>query len=148
MAKNPNQPKLPTFEGNSVNKAAVRITNAGDGLSAALDVEPKAYQIGEEVSFVLTGTVTQINHSQKDEDGPIVRLHTIKASGVTEVEQDLAYKLLTSAREEIERKKAELDGQTRMEDEDAAADREARDGTDSPNEIAAAAAKRARGGTS
>lgn len=145
MAKS-TQPTLPTFEGNAVKKAAVRITNAGDGLSAALDVEPKAYQIGERVSFVLTGTVTQINHSQKDEDGPIVRLHTVKSIGVTEIEDELAEKLLTASAEEVERKKAERDGQTRMGNEDAAEDRERRDGIDSPNDIAAAAAKRAKAG--
>lgn len=139
------QPVLPAFEGNAVKKAAVRITRAGDGLSAALDVEPRAYQIGEEVSFVLRGTVTQINHQQKDEDGPIVRTHTVTASGITEIEADLAEKLLTAAAEELERKRAEIAGQTSLDDEAAAAERERRDATDSPSSIAEAAARRAKG---
>lgn len=141
-----NQPTLPSFEGNAVKKAAVRITRAGDGLSAALEVEPRAYQIGEEVSFVLRGTVTQINHQQKDEDGPIVRTHTVTASGITEIEPELAEKLLAAAAEELERKKAERAGQTSLEDEQTAKEREGRDATDSPTDIAAAAAKRAKAG--
>jgi hypothetical protein len=123
----------------------VRITRAGDGLSAALDVEPRAYQIGEEVSFVLRGTVTQINHQQKDEDGPIVRTHTVTASGITEVEAELAEKVLNAAAEELERKRAEIAGQTSLADEQAAKERELRDATDSPAQIADAAARRAKG---
>lgn len=34
--------KLPTFEGNAVTSARVRITRAGDGLSEALKIDPRA----------------------------------------------------------------------------------------------------------
>lgn len=115
---------LPEFEGQSVHQAKVRITGAGDGLSEALKVAPIALELGEEVSYILRGHVTQINHTQKDEDEPLVRLHTVKASAITPVDPDLADKLLGEAAAELAKAKAEADGQLPLDqpEDDSAGD--------------------------
>lgn len=108
-----------TFEDEPVQSVAVRITGAGDGLSEALKITPKALHLGDEVAFVLRGTVTQINHRQQGDDEPIVRVHTVKAGRITEVELDMADKILTAAAKNLARAKAEREGQMEMEaDED------------------------------
>lgn len=135
------QATLPAFEEQSVNNATVRITNAGDGLSEALKVDPKALHLGEQVYYVLSGDVTQINHVEKDEI--LTRVHTVKASAITEVDADLAGKLLTAAAEELSRRKAEVDGQLMLEEEAAATEREDLDAHGTPAEIAQAAHDRA-----
>jgi hypothetical protein len=127
MTAKPKQPTLPAFETNAVAKAQVRITRAGDGLSAALEVQPKALFLGDEVFYVLRGRVTQVNHREKEEDGPVIRMHTVEATGITEVDAELAEKLLQAAAEETARMRAEIDGQLRLEDERAAEAREAND---------------------
>lgn len=103
--------KLPDFEGETVHSARVKITNAGDGLSEALKVAPVALAHGETVYYVLRGTVTQINHTARSEDDPLIRVHTVKADAITPVDPELADKLLAEAAAEIARAKAAADGQ-------------------------------------
>lgn len=112
------QEPLPTFEDEQVQSVQVRITNAGDGLSEALKISPKVFHLGDEFSCVLRGTVSQINHKQGD-DEVIVRVHTVKASAITEVDADMAKRILTAAADNLARAKAERDGQLMLEaDED------------------------------
>lgn len=142
MTATRNKPALPTFEEMPVNNATVRITRAGDGLSEALKIEPKALHLGDECYYVLRGTVVQVNHQEKDE--VITRVHTVAADQITEVEPDVANKMLQAAAEDLERRKAEVDGQGRLDDELAAEQREADDKTLPANEIAEKAAQRAK----
>lgn len=117
--------KLPAFEEHDVTVAAIRITRCGDGLSAALEVDPKAYDLGDRVSFVITGDVAQINH--KDKDGVVTRLHTVETTGIAEVSRDVAQKMLQEEAQRIETLKAARDGQLSLEAEAAAEERERAD---------------------
>jgi hypothetical protein len=143
MTATRSKPALPQFEGEDVAKAAVRITNAGDGLSEALKVQPKALNMHDEVFYVLRGEVSQVNH-KTDKDDLLTRLHTVKASEITEIDADTAQKMLQAAAEDLERRKNEIDGQLRLDEEAAAEQREADDANLPPDEVAAKAAERAR----
>lgn len=118
----PKADQLPLFERQHVDEARVRITRAGDGLSEALRVAPKALQLGDEVFYVLRGVVGQVNHKRiiraSDEEERLVRLHTVEATAITEVEPDLAEKLLNEAAEELARRQAEADSQLSIYDGD------------------------------
>lgn len=117
MAKpNRTQPRLPLFESHTVSKAAVKITHAGDGLSDALKIDPVALDLGDDVHYVIATKVVGVQHSE-DKDGIVTRVHVLRAEGITPVDPELAGKLLTEARESLERRKAEVSGQTRIEDE-------------------------------
>lgn len=111
------QAQLPLFERRKVDEARVRITKAGDGLSEALKVAPRAMQLGDEVAYVLRGTVRQVNHKTVDDEGAVMRLHTVEVTGITEVDEDLAEKLLNEAAEELARRQAEIDGQQTLDAE-------------------------------
>lgn len=117
---------LPEFEGADVAKAAVKITNAGDGLSEALKVDPIALHMDDVVYYVLRGTVTQINH-KADSEGELTRVHTVKADQISPIDADSAKRFLAAYAEETERKKAELEGQMMLDAELAAVERERRD---------------------
>lgn len=107
---------LPDFEGQEVRQASVRITNAGDGLSEALKVAPIALHHGQEVHYVLRGRVADVNHRQKDEDDPLVRVHTVKATAITPIAPELAEKLLGEAAAELRKAKAEAEGHLQLPD--------------------------------
>jgi len=79
---------LPKFENRDVSAAQVRITGAGDGLSEALEVDPVALHLGDDVTYVLKGTVTQVNHRPLSSKHPeiMVRQHTVTASEITEID--------------------------------------------------------------
>ncbi|MDQ1429196.1 MAG: hypothetical protein QOK39_2672 [Acidimicrobiaceae bacterium] len=60
---------LPDFDGFEVRRSAVRITKAGDGLSEALKVQPRALHYGDEVFYILRGKVAQVNHKGDPDEG-------------------------------------------------------------------------------
>jgi hypothetical protein len=120
-------PVLPAFEGHQVQQARVKITNAGDGLSEALKIAPKAHELGDELAFVIRGHVTQVGHQQKADDEPTIRVHTVKAGEATRIDLDVADKMILANREELERLKAEQAGQLALGAEQAALDKEAKD---------------------
>lgn len=83
---------LGTFDGKPVVRSTIAIVGAGDGLSAALRVDPKSFHQGDKVYFVLEGIVTDVTFtplSKDDPSGPQVRKHKIKAGTATEVDEQL-----------------------------------------------------------
>jgi hypothetical protein len=73
---------LPDFDGREVVRATIEVTNAGDGLSAAMAVSPSALHMGDEVYVLIRGEVSKVSHKPldpKDEDSALVRIQTIKA---------------------------------------------------------------------
>lgn len=125
MTKTTERP-LPDFEGTEVTRAAVKITNAGDGLSDALSVQPKALHLDDEIFYVLRGTCTKVGH-EPDKHDALVRVHVVKASEITEIDGDLAQKLLAESAEEVQRRKDELSGQLSLQAEADALEREQAD---------------------
>ena len=105
---------IPAFEGTPVTKSAVKITKAGDGLSEALVVEPKALHMGDEVSYVVRGMVSQITH--KTVQGKITRVHTVETTAIAELPENIADGLIEQAAERLSRLRDEKSGQTRLED--------------------------------
>lgn len=106
------------FEGESVDEVQVRIINAGDGLSGALEIDPKVLHLGDRFACVLIGEVTQVNHkkkSNKDADDTRIRLHTVTTTGITEVEIDMAKKILMAAADNLARAKAARDEQQQID---------------------------------
>lgn len=136
---------LPDFEEQEVTGSAVRVTNAGDGLSEAMTIGKKALHIGDEVYYVLRGEVTQVNHRADPKDGDITRVHTVKAAQITEVDGKLAQQILAAAAEKLQKARDEAEGQLRLEEEQAAVDAEKLDDTGTPAEVADLAKKRATG---
>ena len=108
----PEQTPLPPFEGTNVKRSAVRITRAG-GLSEALEVEPKAMHLGDEVAYVLRGTVSQVAH--RTIRGAVTRLHTIEVASIAELPANIADGLLEQAHEALLRARDEKSGQTRID---------------------------------
>lgn len=77
---------LGEFDGRQVVRSTIEVTNAGDGLSKAMAVEPVAMPLGTEVYLVLRGEVTKVGIKpldQDDEDSALVRVHTIRAGDAT-----------------------------------------------------------------
>jgi hypothetical protein len=96
----------------AVRKATLKVSNAGDGLSEALSIEPKAYHIGDEVHLVLKGTITKVEHRrEKDEDNDLIRLHNLKALEVAEVSESDIRSFLADAAERAKQARDAAKGQ-------------------------------------
>jgi hypothetical protein len=110
---------LPKFEKQPVSQAAVKITNAGDGLSEAMRLAPDALELGEEVWVVLKGEVTRVAHQRgtKDDGLTLVRVHTVKASDVALVAKDAVQELLHAEQDRIAKLREEEEGVQRLIDD-------------------------------
>lgn len=93
---------LPKFEKKEVVTASVKITNAGDGLSTALQIEPVALAIGDEVFYLLKGVVNHVDHVPVTATSKTLeRKHTVKTLEITAVPAEMAGPILEEAAERI-----------------------------------------------
>lgn len=97
---------LSPFEGKEVIATTIAITNAGDGLSAAMAVDPVEMHTGTKVYVVLETEVTKVGFvPTKDSPNKLVRVHTLRAGTSTMVEGDLVEAVLDLQRCKIEEAK-------------------------------------------
>ena len=92
---------LTPFEGKPVLSTTVAIRKAGDGLSAALKVDPEELHHGETVYVVLETVVEKVRFDQaKDGDG-FVRVHMLATENATLVDAALVSSHLAEQKKRI-----------------------------------------------
>lgn len=96
-------PELGEFDGRPVRSTGIRITNAGDGLSKALAVDPKVMYHRDQVYVVLETEVTNVAFPpfNTDDDG-VIRLHTLKAGRATIVDAELVSDVLEAQQRRLD----------------------------------------------
>lgn len=80
---------IETYEGRDVVDTTIQVTNAGDGLSQALQVEPHVMHHGETIYLVLECEVAKVSYPPVKDTDLLSRLHTLKAGRATIVDKDL-----------------------------------------------------------
>jgi hypothetical protein len=80
---------LGTFDGADVRSATIAVTNAGDGLSKAMKVEPEIFHLGDRVYVVLECEVSKISHVPIDDGADLSRVHVLRAGNATIVDETL-----------------------------------------------------------
>ena len=100
------QADLGTFDGALVLATSIKVTNAGDGLSAALAVDPTLMHLGQKVCVVLECEVADITFSPIPKAaGTVVRVHKLRAGDAAIVAEDLVSDALNEQRRRIEASK-------------------------------------------
>lgn len=98
----PNNP-LGDFEGRPVLGTAIKITNAGDGLSAALAVDPVIHHLDDDVYVVLKTKVSNVAHPPVKDTNGVSRMHTLKTIEATVVDGEMVADMLEAQRIRIEK---------------------------------------------
>lgn len=93
---------LAPFAEHDVTECAVQITNAGDGLSESLDIAPVELDHGETVYVVLRGTVSKVAFVPIKDTDELRRVHTIKTTFGTLVDEASARAILNGARRKVD----------------------------------------------
>lgn len=72
------------FDGMPVVATAVKVTNAGDGLSQAQKIDPESFQMGQKVVLIIECIVARVSHEPVSKDAPTIlqRVHTLRAGTV------------------------------------------------------------------
>lgn len=137
----------PTDDFADVPYDALGITIAGVGatMGSTLAMEQDDPIRKHERAYVLLYTECQKLSFPDDKDGNQLRVAHLHPEDAYWIPPEVARTLVAAQSAERQRRREEMDGQLTLDDEAAALDREARDGVDTPAEIAAAAAARAKG---
>lgn len=94
---------LGAFDGQQVLGTTIAVTNAGDGLSKAMRVDPQLLHLDQTVYVVLECTVGSIKFSPAGPDvSGVVRVHTLRAGAATLVDKDLVDQHLRDQERRIE----------------------------------------------
>lgn len=104
------------FDGEDVQQVVVKITKAGDGLSDGLRVRPVDLAIGDEVYYVLKGTVAQVNHKRDKKTEQIVRTYVVETVQITMTDEAKVSKILSQSALALEKARAEMVGQGALDD--------------------------------
>jgi hypothetical protein len=107
---------LDEFEGQAVKATGVEVSNAAGGLNKSLEVDPSVMAIGETVYVLMQCDVTSITHKPiKDDEGNLMRVHRMRATDVTFIEDIAPVKqALSEQRERIRKFQEEKAGILRL----------------------------------
>lgn len=109
---------LGTFDDKDVIRTSIAVTNAGDGLSSAMKVDPQLFHLGDKVYVVLECEVSDVKFRPlKDDDQLLDRVHTLRAGGATIVDEDLVREHLEAQAARIRKAKDEASGQQNLLDD-------------------------------
>lgn len=111
--------QLSAFDGRDVIRTTVAVTNAGDGLSEAMSIEPREMHHGQRVYLVLECEVSKIRFDPVKDTNALTRVHVLRAGNASLVDADLVKKHLDEQAERIQRAKDAASGQGRLDDEAA-----------------------------
>lgn len=103
--------KMETYEGRAVMMTTLQVTNAGDGLSQAMAIEPVLLHHHDTVFVVLECEVSKVHYEPIPETPDLERKHTLKAGRATIVEKDLVIDALNAQAERIQAAKDAQVGQ-------------------------------------
>jgi hypothetical protein len=126
---------LSQFEGRDVVDTKMKVTNAGDGLSAAMEViNAGELRLRQTVQLLLECEVSKITFEDASEGDGVVRIPTLKAGRATLITPDHelhgatvgALNKVTEALAQAGHAKGSMPGQTTIEGQAAEADGEAR----------------------
>jgi hypothetical protein len=109
--------KLDEFEDADVIGTTIAVTRAGDGLSAALAIEPRALHLGDTVYVVLECEVSSVGFVAVPKlPGKAMRQHKLATQTATLVDPTLVADVLDAQREKLE-----ADKLRRLREKEAAA---------------------------
>lgn len=109
---------LPDYGGKTVTRTAIKITNAGDGLSQGLAIEPQVLGLGEVHYVVLECVVDSHEHdrlmAQGNDTGLLVLNQVLKAGTGTLIDADVVREAIREQAERIQRAKDAAAGRAKL----------------------------------
>lgn len=105
---------LTPYRGHDVKKTTIKITNAGDGLSSAMKIDPVEFDLGDTVYVVLECEVRKHEHQAIEDTDTMQLVQTLSAQSAVVVDRDLVKKHLDEQKERIQAAKDEAAGRVNL----------------------------------
>lgn len=94
--------KLEPFDGRDVLRSTIKITNAGDGLSEALKIDPQEFHHGQRLFVVLEVECTKVEYAPIKDTEALSRGHSLRASTAAIVDEVLVKQVIDEQRDRIQ----------------------------------------------
>ncbi len=108
--------ELGEFEGSEVTGTTIAIRNAGDGLSAAMKVDPQILHLNDTVFVVMECRVADVAFPPvKDAETKVTRKHVLRAGNATIVDGKLVRAALNETAAKIEKARDEATKAQRLD---------------------------------
>lgn len=111
---------LPPFDGRPVVRTTLKVTKAGDGLSPALQLDPQVFRIGQRVTLILDGVISDVDHrvakgyDATEDDAPLQRLHTFETESAMVIDRGAVAEALDAQAEKIRLAREAAEGIQRL----------------------------------
>lgn len=105
---------LGTFDGKQVLSTSVAVTNAGDGLSQAMKIDPQLLHLGQKHVLVMECEVAKVRFDPIKDTDAVQRVHVLRAGTATLIDHSVVEDVLAVQREKIERAKEAEAGIARL----------------------------------
>ncbi len=89
---------LSTFENHDVLQSTIKVTNAGDGLSEAMSIDPVEIHLGEQRYLLIEAECSKVGYEELKDTGTYRRVQTLKAGTATLVDATFAAKAIQAQR--------------------------------------------------
>lgn len=109
---------LGEFEGRDVIKQTVAVTNAGDGLSEAMKIEPQEMHLGDMVYVVMECEVAKVRFDPVKDTDALARVSILRAGTATIMEPSSVKEAIEAQRERNERARDAERGTPRLTDQE------------------------------
>lgn len=109
---------LTPFDGLDVLRTTISVTNAGDGLSDSMKVDPQEFHHGDRVYVVLECEVAKVRFDPVKDTDALTRVHVLRAGNATIVEADLVKPMVDAMADRIQRAKEDEAGIARLFDDE------------------------------
>lgn len=106
--------ELQPFDGRDVLRTAIAVTNAGDGLSDAMSVDPRELHVGETVYLLIEAEVAKIRFESIKDTEALARVHVLRAGTATFMEADQAEQAIDTMRDRVLKAKEAERGISRL----------------------------------
>ncbi len=106
--------KLEPYKGRDVLRTSISIRNAGDGLSAAMKIDPIELEIDDRVFVVLECVVTHHDHGPIKDTDCLELKQVLRAEAATLVDEDVVRQHLDDQAMRIERAKDAVIGRQKL----------------------------------
>lgn len=106
--------QLTPFDGHDVIRTTVAVTNAGDGLSEAMKIDPTELHHGDRVYLVLECEVAKVRFDPVGDTDALSRVHILRAGTAAMVDKELVESVLAEQRIKIDRARDAAKGQSRL----------------------------------
>lgn len=92
---------LTAFDGKDVLRTTIAVTNAGDGLSDAMAIDPIEMHLGDTVFLVIEAEVAKIRFDPIKDTNALSRVHVLRAGTGTIMDSDVVKKAIADQAEKI-----------------------------------------------